>query len=120
MKTTLIVARQSKKNQEITAEIYFFMRPASPLLRTASVLAGFISSTQTPLKSTRAHDEGDKELRQMGSQGRDINAGHGQVGKAHVVQHLGCVGVQMMRMNSTTASGRRKPEEAAQHRGQGP
>ena len=30
----------------------------------------------------------------MGSQGRAINAGHGQVGKAHVVQHLGCVGVQ--------------------------
>ena len=42
----------------------------------------------------RDSDEGDEELGQVGGQSGGVDAGHSQVGKAHVVQHLGCVGVQ--------------------------
>ena len=55
----------------------------------------------------------------MGGQGRDIDAGHGQVGKAHVVQHLGCVGVQDDEDEQHHGQRQDKAEEIAQNRGQG-
>ena len=55
----------------------------------------------------------------MGGQSGGVDAGHGQVGKAHVVQHLGCVGVQDDEDEQHHGQRNEEAEESAQHRGQG-
>ena len=55
----------------------------------------------------------------MGGQSGGVDAGHSQVGKAHVVQHLGCVGVQDDEDEQHHGQRDEEAEEAAQHRGQG-
>ena len=55
----------------------------------------------------------------MGGQSGGVDAGHSQVGKAHVVQHLGCVGVQDDEDEQHHGQRQDKAEEIAQNRGQG-
>ena len=67
----------------------------------------------------RTHDEGDEELGQVGGQSGGVDAGHSQVGKAHVVQHLGCVGVQDDEDEQHHGQRDEEAEEITQNRGQG-
>ena len=72
-----------------------------------------------PVEDEGADDVHEEEPGQVGRKGLRVDAGHREVGKADVVEHLGSIGMQDDEDEQHHRQRQQQARQAAQHRGQG-